>query len=123
MRARESTKQMHFIQYIEDATMKHFKAWTKNLLFLSIFSPSPMARCIAQIILGRTVTDTTEYFCEYHNRLIDVRQFANFVKPNCTDNSIMETHTLLIITNNFPAVSMIAGGRDVWTELIHLVLH
>ena len=104
----------YFIRCVKDATIKIFQIWTQDLLFLSIFSNQSTARCIVQMIMGHAVTDTPECFCKYHNRIINVSKFEEFVEANYNKNTIMEIRALPVIVNNYPAVAMISRGGNVW---------
>ena len=110
-----TTKRTHFLRCVKDATLKYFQVWANNLLFLCVFSDQATARCIAQIIVRRAVADTPEYFCNYHQKLINVRKFAQFVHSNSKENTISNTRTLDVIIENYPAVTLIASGGNIWS--------
>ena len=64
--------------------------------------------------MNKAISNALIYFCEYHNRIIDVSKFADFIKSNYKENTIIEVRTLLVIQNNIPAITMISNAYDVW---------
>ena len=106
----------HFIRCVKDETTKYFSVWTQDLLFLAIFLTQATAQCVAQVILGLSITNTPIYWCAYHKRMVNVSKPSTSKIDNCKDDIRMKICTLPVIIEHYTAVSMIAHMGNIWSQ-------
>ena len=113
----QTTKLAYFLQYIRKSITKHFKDWTERLFFLSIFSDQPIAKIIAnKIVGGKEVLMNGSYYCKFHKRRIDLPKLHAWVQTNVSTETIMSTILILCIQDNDVAVRLLPVVCNMWDD-------
>ena len=112
----QKQKFTHFLRYVSDSLKIHFQQWTSNLLFLGLFSNQLTATTVAKFIIGRTDFSTVETNDKDQQQLINMREFASFLKEECNIQTIMQQRNLPVVRANIQAINLIAEGGDIWSD-------
>ena len=74
----QKKKFTHFIRYVKESLNCHFKRWTRESFFLSLFSNQPTASIVARILKGQeTAGMQDEIMDEYHKKKINKERFEH----------------------------------------------
>ena len=98
----QNKKRTHFFRYVSESLHNHFKQWTNDLFFLSLFSPQATATIVANVILGKTIDMAQTYYCSIHTRNINLLAFNCFLNDWCSDITIMAECCLSFCKTTIP---------------------
>lgn len=105
---------------------KHFARWLNELLFLSLYSESWTAMCVAKFLLttGQQTVDWShqdlwigggeEFESDLHGRSINLKRFGSFVTGKCrqeTKDMIQQSHYFAQWKD---AIKKISEGSNLW---------
>ena len=110
----QKKKFTHFYRYVFESLTMHFKQWTSHLLFLALFSNQRTATPIANMMIGQIDPSRGQTHDEDHNRVIEMREYKDFLNKNCTREIIMQQRSLPVVIENNRAIRMIADGHNMW---------
>ena len=112
----QNKKRTHFFRYVKESLHNHFKQWTNDLFFLSLFSPHETVSIAANVIFGKRINTTRMYYCQFHDKHINLNAFQTFLNEKCSNTVIMTTRSLPGVTQNHLSIQLIANGANPWTS-------
>lgn len=121
----QKKKFTHFIRYVEESLKHHFKRWTGDLVFLSLFSNLSTASIIARILKGQGIGGMQGTIInEYNKKTINKQKFVAFVCKHVSTQTIREQRQLRPLQENPDSLTVVGNvGTNRLNELQHIYLH